>query len=452
LCVVLIASAAIDGSVRNVASAVGVDLYHPWGVANAGAFSETPLGSPYLNEPAYLSTLNQHVEQSGDRALMDANKVWRHRLLVTATPFFYTCFSVLPEDFTTALRWFQLAHVLAFLAAIALLVQMCGGRRLLIWLLPPVLLISFEPWLSDFRVSNVNALQFLAAVLLIGEANRRLGPSRSKGETGWPDATALLVIAGSLCLFKPNFVIVAGALVGYVAVQLPWRQFLIGAGVAAMFGGALAAMPCLYFAEPDIWLHWYARIYGGASGDLLYPIEWGNYGTIVLLGWRFGLGISGAFQVVTSALVLSFLGVVAARVSRKGLKGPEAISYARRLGRGLLAEPWLVASAAATITLAVAPLAWFHYYVLVLLPGLWLVVRSPGGRLSAVLGATAVLLCGVLPLHLGRAGSGELAHIACAVSWLALWGGVLSVVARIEPERETPPDRLREQPTLNEQA
>ncbi len=434
MCVVLLASAAIDGSVRNVASAVGLDLYHYWGIANAGAFSDTPLGSPYLNEPAYLATLNQRVDQSGDLALMDANKIWRHRLLVTATPFFYTCFSGLPEDFTTALRWFQLGHVLAFLAAIALLVRMCGGRRLLIWLLPPTLLVSFEPWLSDFRVSNVNALQLLAAVLLVGETNRRLGPSRSKGQPGWPDATALLVIAGSLCLFKPNFVIVAGALVGYVAAQLPWRQFLIGAAVAALFGGILAAIPCLYFAEPNIWAHWYARIYGGDSGSLLYPIEWGNYGTIVLLGWRFGLGIAGAFQVTTSALVLSFLGVVAARVSRQGLKGPDATSYVRRLGRRLLADPWLVASAAATVTLAVAPLAWFHYYVLVLLPALWLVIRSPGGRLSAVLGATAVLLCGVLPLHLDRVGSGELVHLSCAASWLALWGGVLLVVARIEPE------------------
>ena len=79
-----------------------------------------------------------------------------------------------------------------------------------------------------------------------------------------------------------------------------------------------------------------------------------------------------------------------------------------------------------TLTIALPPLVWYHYYLIALIPGLWLLNASSGSRYVplcglAALGLTSGLLNVVfLPLGWTSAAAG-----AAALGWVPLWAGIL---------------------------
>jgi hypothetical protein len=100
---------------------------------------------------------------------------------------------------------------------------------------------------------------------------------------------------------------------------------------------------------------------------------------------------------------------------------PVRAALARMLG-----DPHLTTAIGVTLTIALPPLVWYHYYILVLAPALWLLNVRSGSSSARLWGLAALVLSAGLPASLlvllGWSAAG---HMCAALSWVALWGGVL---------------------------
>jgi hypothetical protein len=78
------------------------------------------------------------------------------------------------------------------------------------------------------------------------------------------------------------------------------------------------------------------------------------------------------------------------------------------------------------VTIAMAPLYWFHYYVLALIPSLWLLGGRPASRHPAALAVASLgMSSGILALGLWWLGWSEALPIIIALSWIPLWAALL---------------------------
>ena len=74
--------------------------------------------------------------------------------------------------------------------------------------------------------------------------------------------------------------------------------------------------------------------------------------------------------------------------------------------------------------MATSPLFWLHYYVLMLIPSLWLL--SAGARAVSLLAATSVALsAGLAGMLLWTLGWPAAMPATIALSWVPLWGALL---------------------------
>ena len=105
--------------------------------------------------------------------------------------------------------------------------------------------------------------------------------------------------------------------------------------------------------------------------------------------------------------------------------------------RRMLSDAGIAAAAGVAVTLAMAPLVWFHYFVLALIPAIRLIAAGGAPRW---LGAIALALYCLYQPELwtfSRAFvAGWLAPL-WSLTWVLLWIGLL-VVARRGPDQSTP--------------
>ena len=77
------------------------------------------------------------------------------------------------------------------------------------------------------------------------------------------------------------------------------------------------------------------------------------------------------------------------------------------------------------MTAAASPLYWVHYYVLLLIPSLWLLTFA-ASRLVPTLAATGVLMSGgMVGMLLWACGWPGAMPASIALSWVPLWGALL---------------------------
>jgi hypothetical protein len=227
-----------------------------------------------------------------------------------------------------------------------------------------------------------------------------------------------------LTLIKPNIVLIALLLAASFGALRGAKLLASSAAVAGGVGLVFMVFPCTYFGSWDIWQDWY-RYFCDVGGKHFYPVSNGNASTTLIVSDVLNTTIdaAGAFVVcllLAHALWFLFKTELAKAPVEERLK-PALLA--------LLGDPYLCAALGITATLATSPLVWYHYYVLSLMPALWLIVISPRRSRLELLGIISIVMTsGVLPQVLPFLRHGSVRYWLVAGGWLPLWFGIQSEI------------------------
>ncbi|HXJ81549.1 MAG TPA: hypothetical protein VMS64_23065 [Candidatus Methylomirabilis sp.] len=403
-----------------------IDFYQYWGVSAIRRLSDYTLGSPYRNARAYYASMADQAVHSDQPKLQAV-----HELMTTpgftATPLLYMLFGAFPANYTRAVALFQTLQVILFLAGVFLLGMVYRYQAFPLFCLAVLLLLGSGPVFADLRVGNVGCFQFAALAVLLALADRL---ERS------PRATVLgcVVLTGLvlLVLAKPNVALVAPVMAVHLWRARGGRFLAIAAVPAALLGAAAGVSTCLYFQSWTVWHDWYTYIYGHNPRAMVgIPTIRGNYSTSRLLARWLHTDVWIVGAVLAAALGVSAIAVIAPTITARG--GPYAMLRAaleRVLGNARLAM-----AIGITLTIALPPLVWFHYEVIALVPGLWLLNATLGSSYVPLSGLAALVLSsGLLNVVLLPLGWRDAAEVAVTFSWIPLWAGILLQIATASAE------------------
>jgi hypothetical protein len=302
-----------------------------------------------------------------------------------------------------------------FLVTVAMLGRLYHYEPFLSACLGLALLTAADPYKNDLSLGNMNILLLfglagsLAAIHALQERPCPRGPIVSSG--------VLAGLAG-LTLLKPLVLLPCLALALGLCRGQGKRSLLASLGMAVAPTLGLVSVPCLYFASWTVWGDWYQSVYGADHLRLFYPIGQGNY--------SFALLASGWLQVrylplaacLGTALIASVL-LAAASGRRPERAGQTPAIY----------DPHLLVSLGVVATFALSPLAWVHYYMLLLIPALWLASLSGRSAVTALLGLAALVMSsGAADYVFFLLQRDALIPWARALSWLPAWVGILLAI------------------------
>ena len=422
LILVMLGSFVLPQTIAGFAGTIGIDFYHFWGVPVAMRLTGHTLGGPYRQGERYQAVLKDYTATVSQPKLRSAQRFWGAPDF-TATPLLYQAFGVVSDDYTFSLAVFRGLQVFSFLGACLLLGYLYRFEPYSLLCLALISLVLYQPLLSDLRVANLGCLQFAA---LAGATGLASAVARAPS-AGWRGglAAALSVVLAALTLCKPNVALVSGLLVVHVAVRHGARVFVQAAVPAAAALALLLVTPCFYFRSWTVWQEWFGFVYGSNSAMLVRPIANGNYATpLVISSWT-GSGVFGIAVVLFVLLVASLLVVLLpypyARTGRSTLEALGA-TFKR-----LFHDPHAPVALGILLTTATLPLFWLHYYVLLIIPSLWL-LNAPGtSRTVPLLAAASVAMsAGLVGMLLWALGWPNAMPATIALSWIPLWGALLT--------------------------
>jgi hypothetical protein len=430
LVIFLLAGLAIGSSLVNFDKALGIDFLQYWAVCKAQKWSHDKLKSPYVETIQYYEVLTAYVDSSNDLRLKKAhqvnNQLYSYRLNLTPTPLYFLPFALLPEDYSHAFAIFQTVQILLFIASILKLNLAPNGNRLWLGSLVLLLLLAYNPLLSDLHVGNFNCFQLFALVLLTRYADRVLA-SRSAPVPFGPCIVFMCSIV-FLTLLKPNLVLVMLLLAAHLWARHGTKIFGVAALAAAALGAVLVLLPCIQFGSWTVWLDWYRYFKTITAIAEIYSISYGNFASIVLISQALHVNMLSVASVLTAALITSACGALIIS-SRRGKSGARGVWQTAVLS---LRDPYLSAAIGVTATLAVSPMLWPHYYLLSLLPALWLLSPQQRWSHAGIAGGLSILCTvNIAPKVLNSLfGWANLEPIFMASGWVPLWVGLLVVIAR----------------------
>ena len=401
---------------HNVAPAPGIDFYQFWIVArtHASAGQREP---PY-SEPArarLAETGRRLAEAPGSSPRLRAAAAYRARVETYSTPFLYQVIGPLAgADYDAAYRRFAALGMAALVAGVVLLCWHTGSSVWLIGLWLAMLLGASEPVRSDARVGNVNALQLGALALYLALA-------RLQGDAARAAAGALL---GLLVAFKPTLAVVAVFVACDAMLQLELRRLSVEGGAFAAAILLAVAASSAYFDSGRVWLDWQAAL-PALFREADVSVANGNFAPTRFAAER-------GIPVPAVALALAPFAAFAACAWRSA--GRQACPYTRAR---------IVVALAATASVVGAPLAWLHYYVLVVPLAIFLLrPRVPVPVLAAA--ALASVLLQATPLRVLAPALGVGAHAAAMITGaLVVYALGLLELARVDrPVGDAPPPLL----------
>ena len=338
---------------RGLARVSAVDFYLVWVNVHVAGRDDIPniyaadaQGS--IGEEFFARSLD-----SGSRVFHET-ATNRRRLDSRGSPFLYASFAWVSGDFETALLQFRALILLCCLAGIVLLGRYCGFPLWFSLAAFAACVYYYLPFIADFVVANVNAIQLFLLVLALTVGARR-------------PMLAGAILAMMLAQ-KPNVVLVVALL---MLARVLTRDFQrLGREIlGGTIGGAIAfAIGSWWFETPRIWLLWL-----GSAGDLyetLLSVEFNNVTPALPLFQEHGTWIS---YVIAAVLV--------------------AIASVPLLRRETKRDDLLLVSLGLLIYFMSATLVWLHYLVLCFIPAFALFRARVTGAIAFV----ALLLMADVP-------------------------------------------------------
>jgi hypothetical protein len=265
--------------------------------------------------------------------------------------------------------------VLAFFASVLALALVSGFRPASAALLAGLLGLVFEPFASELRVGNVNAVQLgmITAVVALFAKQRLLAGG---------------AVLGAATVFKPTVAVVVVVVAVALATGRSWRWLARFAAGSALGACAAVAAAWMYFESLAPWGDWLAILPEVAASRR--TLEAGNYSPAALLG-----GGSALLAVV-------LLGATSVALARSRARPEVRLRVAVACGLGIM--------------LLSSRLVWIHYYVLAV-PAIVLALRAEA---TAWLAAAALLLFTRVPSSAGPLASALAMNAATALLLVAL--------------------------------
>lgn len=377
---------------QSEAAAPDNDFFQYWVVGAVARLAAEPVGNPYLEPRAYLDALPSvaRAQRPPDRRFHGA---WRSRARhfnLNQTPLLFAIFGQLPLQFRLAADLYATLQLLSGAAALALLSRASGLSGRALGLVAIGGLAVYRPAWADLEVGNTNLVQLLGIALFVALADRLRPGRRARSVAFWAALAAFV-------LFKPTLCLVAAALALLVLRRLPVREALVALVVAAPIVPVLMAWSAANVGSSPFWGDWLGVVFRHGRGGVgrvatlrLLASAWPGIPWLAVLGG--GLALSLAARLVWLR-----------RAQRRASPGAAA----------------LVALSLAA-TLALAPMVWWHYHVLLLAPALLLL---GSGRAASRLGILSLLLASLGVGLLGQPSPAleSLALLLSSSSWLPMW-------------------------------
>lgn len=337
---------------RSFSSDMAVDFYLVW--VNVQVAGRADIPNIYASDAQ--STIG---EEFFARSLDSNSRIFhetatnRRRLDSRGSPFLYASFAWVSHDFETALKQFRILVIVACLAGLILLGRYCGFPLWFSIALFAGNVYFFLPFIADFIVANVNAIQLflLALALTLNQRHPRI-------------AGALLAM---MLAQKPNVVLVVAVLMLARVLARDFvrlKQEILGGAI----GGAIAfVIGWWWFETPRVWLLWLHS--AGNLYETLLGVETNNVTPALSLFQQHGTWISYAIAGVL--IVIAFVPLL----------------------RGAKRDDLLLISLGLLIYFMSATLVWLHYLVLCFIPA-YALFRN---RITAAIGLIALLLMADVP-------------------------------------------------------
>jgi hypothetical protein len=196
------------------------------------------------------------------------------------------------------------------------------------------------------------------------------------------------------------------------------KIFASSAAIAGLIGLLLMVFPSLYFNSWMVWQDWYTYLFS-ENGKLLYSVSSGNFSTRLIVSNALNINSNVTMILIVIILVTLVLWVL---LRQRTAKEP-VTKFLWEATTKLLQDPYLSAALGITVTLAISPLVWWHYYTLSLFPSLWLIVISPKWGYAKILGLLSIMLTSAQFLLL--LGWDNYLPYIVACGWIPLWFGLV---------------------------
>ncbi|QWV92892.1 DUF2029 domain-containing protein [Geomonas oryzisoli] len=354
-------------------TSIAIDFYQMWGIGNAMKASDHSLPTPYFAKSQYGKILDAISEATPDERLQVANKtnhqIYDFGLEPTASPLLFALFALFPRGYSQSYGIFLACDLSLFAFSIVLLFKRFSSLSTFLVLLFGIIL--FEPFRSDLNLGNLNLFQFSAVSIGLYYSEKVRSHDASFASRG-----IFLALIAFGTLIKPNLALIAIAFAAPLLLPIRREEIirLLATLVTSVF--LLLAIPCIYFKSFTVWSHWLQ--YLTTAGKLNFGLFSGNLSTTAVIAFVSGQP-SDSLKIVILVLSAIF-GTVAMFCST-----PRSL-------RCLLGCSDSSIAIAMIVTLAISPLVWWHYYLILLVPIIWLVNVGPMFSVPSALGVLSLLL------------------------------------------------------------
>ena len=285
------------------------------------------------------------------------------------SPFLYTLIGLMSSgDYDTDQKRFAIISGLCLAVSVLLLCRLLRFSLVSTILVMAFLASDFAPVVSDMGVGNLNEIQLFGVVLFIWLAGRsRYLPAG--------------IAIGTITMVKPTTAIVLALAVLVGLADRDYRRLLRLLAGACVAGAGSIAVSALYFANPKMWIG-FVRNLTDTLGEGSYPLEKGNYGLAKLL-----FGGTGPWPAIILIVLLAAFSWLVFSTRRKGSAAEAAVPNA-----------FAAAGVGCTLMLLSSPLAWVHYYVLLIPLALYVIQPALEGEAPLVWNGIATKALAFVPL------------------------------------------------------